>query len=494
MFKTMSFFWVKMIWYSLALQCLTSCVLASSPAPNSTSSHALFANDSSQTHQPPSTSPLASLDNAKTGHLETHSLTAHAMRDFVAMGMGMSASNDILSTNIADITTSSETFTFPISATSHNSNHSGNSSTVATTHQDTSSTGVSTTTSSDRPVLHETGTAHSNTTSGGYIPIGTQPPVWENQSRNLNYSGDCWNQWNQYWSAEDLPAEESTYWSSQPGTTLTSFYIEGNYLSTSTVLSSYETTVFNGRFPITTYSTLAPVTVYDVISGTPTTTWFFTETTESIVFYVATRPTLSLQSPSCILPSIVSQCQQSWDSFIGQRERRDIQAREDGPPGCDPAATTEIPWTCQAAISSWDSASRARIAEGNAPKCTQARVAESHCSSARSQFLHNGERRGYYFPDEPSTPATVDGTLTSIMVWPSNATVGGPGCTLGCGNCALQGETVELLFWPPATSLANATATVGHVGPWTLETLGTTLTSPTVCPQDEISGIVSTWC
>jgi hypothetical protein len=42
----------------------------------------------------------------------------------------------------------------------------------------------------------------------------------------------------------------------------------------------------------------------------------------------------------------------------------------------------------------------------------------------------------------------------------------------------------ELLWWALATSSANDTATAGHVGPWTLETLGTTLTSPTVCMPD----------
>lgn len=72
------------------------------------------------------------------------------------------------------------------------------------------------------------------------------------------------------------------------------------------------------------------------------------------------------------------------------------------------------------------------------------------------------------------------GHTNSSILWPSTALVRRydaiAGCTVGCGDCAMQGETVELIYWPPATSLANVT----HVGPWTVETLGTTLTSPTV--------------
>jgi hypothetical protein len=88
--------------------------------------------------------------------------------------------------------------------------------------------------------------------------------------------------------------------------------------------------------------------------------------------------------------------------------------------------------------------------------------------------------KGYYFSDAQTTATTIDGVSTDVMVWPSNGTVGGPGCTLGCGNCALQGETVELIFWPPATLLANNTVTGNSTGPVTVEALGTTFTSPTV--------------
>jgi len=224
------------------------------------------------------------------------------------------------------------------------------------------------------------------------------------------------------------------------------------------------------------------VTVHNHIEGTPTRTWYWTETIDSITFYVTSGPTRPLQPPSCFLPTSVSQCQQSWDDWVHQRKEEGIWERQDELPGCNPAATSEIPWSCKAAISSWELAQYPwrGNSEGEPPNCSQAKVAEDYCSYVRSVFLHNGERRGYYLPDAQSTATIIDGMPTSIMVWPSNSTLGGPGCTIGCGNCALQGKTVELIFWPPATSSIDETATIGPADLWTVETLGTTFTSPTV--------------
>jgi hypothetical protein len=477
----MFFFCQRAVWVVAVLQGPRTYALSTLPAYNTTSRHVSFANNTGQIPLSSRTAPLPSFSTTEAGDGQTaSSTTAHGMGDFIAMGMGMSDASDLSSTDIA---TSSETSSYGAPA-SHHSSRSSDGFASAATQQNTSSIAVLPAASRPTGALYGSGSANSSITPSGYIPVGTESPVWGNQSHTLTFSGDCWNQWNQYWSAEGLPAEESTYLSFRPGGTLTSFSIEGNYLSPTTFLSSYETTVFGARFPITTYTTLAPATELVHISGPPTTTWFYTVTSRSVFFETATRPTLSLQSPSCVLPGSVSQCQQSWDSYVS--ETPVIRPWEDGPPGCDRSATTEIPWTCQAAISSWDSASRSRIAADDPPKCAQATIPEALCSSTRSQLLHNIERRGsyYYFYDEPKTLTTIDGTPTTAIIWPSNKTVGGPGCTLGCGDCALQGETVELLFWPLATSSANATATAGHVGPWTLETLGTTLTSPTVCMPD----------
>ena len=487
----------KVVWVVFVLQGAYAQAMSTSQAHNTTSHHVSFANNTGQTSSSSRTAPLPSLSTTEAGTGQaSSSTTAHGMGDFIAMGMGMSDTSDILSTDIADIATnatSSDTATSPIHLPSHHSSHSSDGSVGAMARQNTSNIEPSPMTSSTIEILNGTGTANSSTSPSGYIPVGTELPVWGNQSLTLNYSGDCWNQWNQYWSAEDLPADESTYLSFRPGEVSTETYIEGNYLSTSTFTSSYETTVFNGRFPITTYTTTGPVTEYDVLSGTPTTTWFFTETIESILSVIVTRPTVSLQSPSCILPSSVSQGQQSWDQWVDQGKGQGLWERQDGPPGCDPAATTEIPWSCQAVISSFDSAQRSFFARDDPPKCSQAKVADDYCSYARSVFLHNGERRGYYFPDASQIATTIDGKLTSVDVWPSDSTIGGAGCTVGCGNCALQGETVELLYWPPATSLANRTATIGPDEPWTVEMMGTTLTSPTVrTPERYSSSVVLT--
>lgn len=154
------------------------------------------------------------------------------------------------------------------------------------------------------------------------------------------------------------------------------------------------------------------------------------------------------------------------------------------PSGCNPSATTIIPSSCRDILSSWSSVE----SEGHSyfhksfypPKCSQAIVNSDYCSSKLSIFLHNGERRGYYFSDDPQTITTTNGTRETVFRWPSETTIGGPGCTLGCGNCAMQGETVELIYWPPATSIINATVLGSSVSPVTVETLGTTFTSPTV--------------
>jgi hypothetical protein len=256
-------------------------------------------------------------------------------------------------------------------------------------------------------------------------------------------------------------------------------------MSTSTAWSFITTTVHNGRFPITTYSTTAPQPVYVWFTGTPTETWTRTWTEGEIYASVSTGSIASLQSPSCVLPTSVSQCQESWDWWVNEQTANSEKKRAtDEVAGCNPSATTMIPSSCRAPLSSWSS----REAAGHSyfsksyypPKCSQASVASDFCSSKLSIFLHNGERRGYYFSDVPRTTTVTNGTLATVFRWPSETTIGGPGCTLGCGNCAMQGETVELIYWPPATSIANVTAQGSPVSPLTVETLGTTFTSPTV--------------
>lgn len=50
----------------------------------------------------------------------------------------------------------------------------------------------------------------------------------------------------------------------------------------------------------------------------------------------------------------------------------------------------------------------------------------------------------------------------------------------GCGRCSIEGGTVELLYWPPATSSMGANVSVTGERKLVAATLGTTLTSPTL--------------
>jgi hypothetical protein len=50
----------------------------------------------------------------------------------------------------------------------------------------------------------------------------------------------------------------------------------------------------------------------------------------------------------------------------------------------------------------------------------------------------------------------------------------------GCGRCSVEGGTVQLLYWPPTTATAGANVTLTSEKPFVVETLGTTLTSPTL--------------
>lgn len=75
----------------------------------------------------------------------------------------------------------------------------------------------------------------------------------------------------------------------------------------------------------------------------------------------------------------------------------------------------------------------------------------------------------YNFTRTSSGSAVV--TSTYSYYWPTSSTIV-PGCTLGCQDCRVSGNRVELLYWPPETTSMREIFTVSAYG--------TTLTSPTV--------------
>lgn len=488
----MPFIRLRFLACSLVVLLLLVCsALASSPSSsqNGTLATASFLNTTFATVPSTSNPPSDGIRASSTAsYSDVSSTITYGLGDFVAAGMGMSAESDSSSGIVGEESTyKPSVIGTGLSGTSQKLNISpsserGDESTKSATRVSEGLAFVS-----NNSTLEENlGTAarpkptNATATETGYIPenpnaIPPDPPILYNQSFTL--SGDCWNQWSQFWSASSLVTQYEYY--EHDFTTTFTTTESSMWMVTSTVLSFYTTTVRGGQFPLTTYSTLAPVTDFDWF-GTPTTTWTTTQTTWELVG-LDVRPNASLPIPSCVLPTLVPQCQSSWESYIHhQTAREDLPFDIGGPSGCDAFATTTIPISCKGPISTWSSVRSSYFAnEPRVPDCSQAKIPDDYCSSTRSQFIFKAEGKSAQSDGVPQikwTETTVNGVETRAPYWPSDSTIGGPGCTLGCGSCAMQGGTVELIYWPPATTAANLSI---HE-PVTAEALGTTFTSPTV--------------
>lgn len=475
--------WHKAVWCLLVTQHSSDLVLASSLTQDIPFKNASFTNGTAPGLELSSSSTPSTFSGSS--HLVEQSTASTASRqlgDFIAQGLGMSTTTESLSRDSNEATTSSSSSTSLSTITSHLPSPATGGLSTGVSQQNASVHNWPLKPLASIGTLSQAVSVNVSASPTGFVP-SEETTAWLN--RSLTLSGDCWNQWSQYWSAQDWPTHR---WTSNSYTTETfTTTIVPASMYTSVFLSFYTTTVFGGRFPLTTYSTLAPVSEYEWSTGTPSTTSTGTLTWNP-GFSEGVMPSVSLPTPSCVLPSSMSECQRSWDDWVDwQTEGQNIATFDpiSGPPGCPPFATTTIPWSCKAPLSTWEIERSSYYANDDVPRCSQATLNEEYCSATRSIFISRGEKKGYYFDDAQYTPTTIDGISTDVMVWPSNTTIAGPGCTLGCGNCALQGQTVELIYWPPATALPNGTnhtATRSATGPVTFETLGTTLTSPTVRP------------
>lgn len=285
---------------------------------------------------------------------------------------------------------------------------------------------------------------------------------------NFTYTGDCWAQWNQFWTLEssvESQSETSTY------TTTTVETLSLFTFWTSEILVTVIVTVYDGAFAQTTFTTISTSESLPT-SAAPTTTITTVETFEDDS---PSRSTAIITHPPCVLPSIVAQCQSSWDDWaIHQYSSPNIP--DNGPSGCSYGETAS---PCGAEWSTWSSIEDAWDDGFNAPppKCSQASVSGSICSGLISSYLsvaeeYDGEVDGHI--GEATTFWTSNGIGMASEYWPSSSTFA-PGCSLGCQNCRIDGGTVQLLYWSPVTdSIRNATEIVTSVG------LGTTFTSPTV--------------
>jgi hypothetical protein len=421
----------------ILLQSFSRLVLASSPAQNATLNSSSFTNKTSQATRPTPTSsdPIPSV--AFTSHDDAPPSTVGGLGDFIAFGFGMSTTKGLITVgNLNTSTSMSNSNTKTTSTASSQSLLSQSHVLEASLHTHSNASGAQfgpTQANDGSSHLFSFSTASASNTSiiQTNTNINTTGFESSHQPYNQSYtlSGDCWNQWNQYWSAEDVVTKRS-YTMAPYTTTFTT--TDWDYSSVlSTFLSTYTTTDFNGRFTVGTYTTTGPLTSF-VFIGTPYSTW---TTTQKTSYWSAENimSNISLATPSCTLSDIEPQCQSEWDQWV--------------------------------------------IHQSDTPKCTQAKLKDSFCRSKRDYYISYLEQS---FGPHGATMTSNPAGAIAAPVWNASMTLGGPGCTLGCGYCAVQGETVELIYWSPATLLPNATDKSGVAGPSVVTTMGTVFTSPTV--------------
>ena len=271
-----------------------------------------------------------------------------------------------------------------------------------------------------------------------------EPSGW-----TLPQIGDCYHQWMQYWNAtagESVTDEDPE----QITTILSSTESAKTYYSTVSVpvseiaFTRTKTLINKGPgyvFPIATSTSTAIDTQtvggdssFEVSTG-PTVTYVTTIVTTVEVSTSTT--TAMITTPGCTLPSIVPQCQSAWNTFLRSG--------------------------------------------GDRPICEAASIASSACQSSIEARFSGGR----IFGASGIHAWVTDGNTT---FWPTRTSYA-PGCTLGCQSCAITGDTVRVLYWPPSTASIDkpgmneravpvstrsdtklVTALVGN----------TTLTSPTV--------------
>lgn len=238
--------------------------------------------------------------------------------------------------------------------------------------------------------------------------------------------------------------------------------------STETDITTMTVTQSDGGFAVDTFVTTSTWIMTDVsLEEIPTSTSYGTPFTISAVesYTFLTPPSGTVPTPGCTLSSIVPECQSSWDVYESSLWKP--------LPTMPPCITTwPVSGPCAISVSQYDSSVNAvsnlrMSAEGSGtPLCTNAVVTGSVCSNLVSAFL-------FPSPNYMQGP-TVDASVAASQL--------APGCTVGCQQCRITGESVKLLFWPPKTSsAANATlATVNASSLVTAVGFGTTFTSPTL--------------
>ncbi|KAM0717518.1 hypothetical protein Q7P37_007370 [Cladosporium fusiforme] len=280
---------------------------------------------------------------------------------------------------------------------------------------------------------------------------------------------NCWNSWLDYWSASSL--NQVTYiatLSSVLTETRTELRDEKTLIPTSswesfvdTAIYSTLSTIYSDGYPISvsvsydtvTYSNVgwAEYTIWSSLSEFHTT---FTETFTRESLITTTQSTTQLPTPGCDLPAAASECSTQWSSYINDDDHWHYYNDFDDPD------SAYFPGT---------------------PDCTQAMITGDWCTTMASFYF---ARETMYGQADDVGWKTANGT----SYFPASKSLA-PGCSLGCQQCSITGETVQLYYWPPSTAtLVEDGAETATLTPFarndsslrTVEIDGTTLTSPTM--------------
>ncbi|KAK4495867.1 hypothetical protein PRZ48_013135 [Zasmidium cellare] len=339
-----------------------------------------------------------------------------------------------------------------------------------------------------------------NTTVHPDLPTVTAVSNNDTSTPSNGTGGDCYASWDSYWSASDAAYSVSVSQNNLEvvGTStllVTQTNIRSAQAATTSPLEiTIQTTraIENGGFTISTQTIDTTSTTLIVQSSQPGTTQVSVNTdtqynTSTIQGLVKMPP-----KPTCSLPPVVPACQTSWEAFITSR----LVPSPTPPPHCDINAgylanTNSVP-PCAVSWSSVQESYYSKYESSGSiatPLCTAASIGGPLCQSVRDQYQLDDSFRprvsdaGAAFFFKQGTMGFYNGNTTS-WVWPTSSTMGqAPSCTLGCGRCAVTGGTVQLIYWPATSTQSNnvsvkASPTAPPVV--TVETLGTTFTSPTL--------------
>ncbi|KAI9699234.1 MAG: hypothetical protein M1820_007206, partial [Bogoriella megaspora] len=318
------------------------------------------------------------------------------------------------------------------------------------------------------------------------------------------YLGDCWAQWSSYWSRNDSAnAVRTTHIGGTSTFTTTDTNVwtqsaESGYTTSFTYLYTWTKTLVANGFTYTTQTSTQSEDITESQKARPATTetYIYTMTSTETPEYTEITPHVTVPTPHCVLPSQVPQCQSQWEDY--ERGMVTLAKYEDSTVAC-----TDYGTACMSSQDSLYSTLEALSSLYVAPSCSQASLNSGICGFLRDRYItswraYGPNHGGGYYEGPMSSVGYVNenvtyanGSIGLTYGWPTSSQLG-PGCTLGCGRCAVTGGSVRLIYWP-TTQTSNAE-------PLVVSDLGTYFTSPTVYisyskiyASDSCSGVGSTY-